>query len=194
MELRANTGQKFVATEADRLWLARAVQAEGEPREAVAAALVNLHALRVSRGYRGALAETVRAYAQPVNPRWYPAGDLFRAARAAAAAAELNALDRQAEARERFHSTRTRFGAGTLAAVAAALAGRHRSDVTDYAAPSIDASKKGYEPRSEAEPGRNRLWSRAPGWGGYVAAAAGDGAAILALVLAFAAVWGVLRG
>jgi hypothetical protein len=160
------------ASPADRLWLMRAVQAEGEPRRAVAEALVNLYALHASKGGASSLAEIVRAYAQPVNPRWFESGDLFRAALEKAPEAARPVMLAAARRRERLHSTRNKFDAATLDAVAYALAGVHRTDVTDYAAPNVDAARKGYVARSDAQPGRNRLWTRAPGWAGYVAAAA----------------------
>lgn len=169
------------ASAADRLWLLRAVQAEGEPRRAVAEALVNLYAWQRSRGGKASLESIVRAYAQPVNPRWFEGGDLFKTALAKAPEAAKPAMLAAARRRERFHSVRAKFDAGVIEAVAFALAGEHRTDVTDYAAPNVDATSKGYQPRSDAQPGRNRLWTRAPGWAGYVASSAPS---VLPLLLA----------
>ena len=58
----------------------RAVEREGQPRPLVAQTLVNRFAWLHSRGHYPTLESFVRAYAQPVNPRWYPAGDLHQAA------------------------------------------------------------------------------------------------------------------
>jgi len=183
-------GMSSEVTPADRLWLLRAVQAEGEPRQAVAEALVNLHALRRAGGANVTLTQTVRAYAQPVNPRWYPTGDLFLQSLSSALPRDRPAMVVQANKRERLLSVRTVFDPQTIRAVDAALSGVHRTDVTDYAAPSIDATKKGYTARSEPEPGKNRLWTRKPGFGGYsVTNAARNALPVIALLALALAVW-----
>ena len=197
----ASNGQTYVVTPADRLWLLRAVQAEGPVQAQVAEALVNLFAYRMSRGELNpssgkapSLQSLIRAYAQPVNPRWYLDGDLHRAALSRAQTdGERAALRSAAERRERLHSTRTVFDAGVTAAVDAALRGAHRTDVTDYAAAWVDSSAN-YVARSPAVKGRNRLWTRAPGWAGYVAsaAAAASGGVLVAFALAVF-LWGVTR-
>lgn len=74
------SGKAYAPTADDRTWLLRAVQREGQPRRLVAQTLVNRFAWLHSRGHYPTLASFVRAYAQPVNPRWYPEGDLHRAA------------------------------------------------------------------------------------------------------------------
>ena len=185
-------GKSLKVTADDRLWLLRAVQAEGEPRRAVAEALVNLWAWQRATGRsEQSLAALVRAYAQPVNPRWYREGDLFLAAKARAPEQDRPAMEAMARRRQEVHSARTVFDQSVMAAVEAALAGVHRGDVTDYAAPNVDASSKGYRARSEAEPGRNRLWTRAPGWEGY---AAGGGSAVAVLAVAAGVVlWAVAK-
>jgi hypothetical protein len=164
--LAASNAQRYEPTSTDRVWLLRAVAAEGKPHAGVAQALVNLFMLRRSRGSLQTLATLVRSYAQPVNPRWFTSGDLFKAA-PRTAAQRMTALQR-----ENVHSVRTAFPSYVLAAVDDALARSFPSDVTDYAAPDVDASAK-YESRSEPTAGENRFWSRAPGWAGYMANAAG---------------------
>lgn len=164
MTLSARDTKPYAPTATDRLWLLRAVAAEGKPHAGVARALVSLFMLRRSQGSQQTLAGLVRAYAQPVNPRWFTSGDLFKAAPRTAAQRML------ALQRENVHSVRTAFPSYVYEAVDAALASSFSSDVTDYAAPDVDASAK-YEPRSEPTAGENRFWSRAPGWAGYVASA-----------------------
>lgn len=60
----------------DLLALARAVEYEGQPYEATAWALLQ----RWAWLYPGfpKLATFIQAYAQPINPRWFPTGDLYR--------------------------------------------------------------------------------------------------------------------
>jgi len=182
MTVVISSGSKSRAvTEGDRLWLARAVQAEGEPRKDVAQALVNLW---ISSGSAGSLGDLVRAYAQPVNPRWFASGDLHRRALARAKShAEVVSMESAARKREKFHSTRTVFDPDVLRAVSWALDGDHRTDVTDYAASWVDAARKGYIARSEASRGVNRLWTRFPGIRGYSASAGGVSLLAIALVL-----------
>lgn len=163
-------GGRYDVTGADRLWLTRAVEAEGPPQLGVAQALVNGFCAMQSKGrWRKPLADWVRAYAQPVNPRWYVGGDLYLLAWHSADASERLYAQRAAHAREVKHSARTQFSAPVLAAVQLALSTTFASDVTDYAAPHIDATGKGYVPRSAPLRGINRMWSRLPGWTGYTA-------------------------
>lgn len=181
-------GAAYTVTPVDVLWLSRAVEAEGEPRARVASALVNLFMRARARGSKQSLASLVRAYAQPVNPRWYPDGDLHIAAKKAGKDTAEKAARRLA-----VHSTRTAFAAKTKAAVESALMGAHAHDVTDYAAPHIDGAKKGYAARSEPKPGENRFWSRAPGWTGYAATRLGSTSGVgvwpWAMALALLATW-----
>lgn len=164
----------YQVTADDVLWLRRAVEAEGEPRRAVARALVNLFVLRMqgSPSKPQSLAALVRAYAQPVNPRWFEGGDLYEAAVKRAEPGKRDVMRMAARRRETLHSARTVFSEGTDRAVVEALGGMHPEDVTDYAAPGVDGTAKGYVARSPQEAGKNRLWTRRPGWGGYVASAA----------------------
>lgn len=123
-QLATPAGKPLSFNADDVLWLSRAVEAEGEPRDLVAQTLVNRWAwLRdVSPGRFPRLQDLVRAYAQPVNPAWYPDGAKHAAAvtKSPEQAAEL---ERRAEARRDLHSTRTTFSARTLAAVRQALHG-----------------------------------------------------------------------
>lgn len=163
-------GGEYETTDVDRLWLLRAVQAEGEPRLGVAQALVNGFAWAKShQRWNGTLTGWIRAYAQPVNPRWYTTGDLFKLASATWSADQRKLMTARAITRETKHSRRTQFDDDVTRAVELALSTGFRGDVTDYAAPDVDASYKGYVPRSDAAPGVNRLWTRAAGWAGYVA-------------------------
>ena len=183
MKLVFRDGKTYEPTADDKLWLLRAVEAEGPIPHQVARALVNGFGLLYSSGQYKTLAQFVRAYAQPVNPRWYPDGDLFRASiKGPPTSSDLA----QAERRKSLHSTRTTFSADTKAAVDNALSTPYPSDVTDYAAPTLDASKRGYQARSEPTAGVNRLWARQPGWPGYAVDGAESGgvATLLALALA----------
>lgn len=196
-------GALYQVTANDVLWLRRAVEAEGEPREAVAKALVNLFVLRMAARPASpqSLEKLVRAYAQPVNPRWFVGGDLYEAALKKAEPGKRDVMRMAAQRRERVHSERTTFSEETDRAVMKALGGVVGSDVTDYAAPWVDGAAKGYEPRSAQEPSKNRLWTRAPGWAGYraadgVAGQAGGFAlleALLPAALLCALAWAVAR-
>lgn len=162
-------GGTYQVSADDRLWLSRAVQAEGPPQLGVAVALVNGFCwARSQRHYRGSLMAWVRSYAQPVNPLWYVGGSAY----ALAQAGKIDEAQRKegalrAHLRETKHSRRTDFTAGVLLAVDAALSVPCTTDVTDYAAPEVDARAKGYQPRGMVLRGQNRFWTRAPGWTGY---------------------------
>lgn len=187
-------GGQYDVTADDRLWLLRAVAAEGPPSEMVARTLVNGFArARGERAFRGSLEDWVRSYAQPVNPRWYVTGDKFRAQLAAAPAEERATLTRLARNRETVHSQRSTFAAGIEQAVDQALTTPFASDVTDYAAPTLDASQKGYIARSIPRQGENAFWTRAAGWTGYIATGRDGGGPMVALAL-IAAAWLLLRG
>lgn len=156
-------------TEDDALWLRRAVEREGEPRELVAQALVNRWALLKDRGSTSypTLASFVRAYAQPVNPRWFPGGDHHlallaeHAARGPAHRAEMIA---RAERRRDVHSVRKIFQPETEAAVSRALKGPITlpAGITEYAADTASARRRHGAPML-AEPGQNAFWSHNPG-------------------------------
>ena len=112
----------------DALWLARAVEAEGEPRPEVAQVLVNRWAWleETQPGTYPTLRSLVRAYAQPVNPKWFVGGELLvpymnkHAALGRAWAA--NELEK-AWKREHVHSVRQEFTPRTRQAVQQALYG-----------------------------------------------------------------------
>ncbi len=189
-------GGTYGVTEADRLWLMRAVQAEGPPQLQVARALVNGFAwARANKKWAGSLMGWVRSYAQPVNSRWFTTGDLFKKQLEAAPDALVAAtLTRRAWERESKHATRTVFTPDVEAAVNEALTTAWPSDVTDYAAPSVDAAKKGYVSRSAPKAGENRFWTRAVGWTGYVGNGwAGGGGAGVALAL-LVGLWLLTKG
>ncbi len=178
--LRFGHEGSYAVTTDDRLWLLRAVQSEGPPQLDVARALVNLFCYLRAYGDKRALADVVRAYAQPINPRWFTSGDLYVASLAKAGSPQERAtLVAKAQTRERVHSTRMKFDAGVIDAVKRALEQPFPSDVTDYAASWVDATSKGYAPRSEPGAGRNRLWTRAAGWAGYWVERSGGSVAVL---------------
>lgn len=153
----------------DALWLRRAVEREGEPRDWVAQALVNRWAVLRDRGRTEypTLASFVRAYAQPVNPRWFPAGDLHleqldaHASRGAAHRADMIA---RAERRENEYSRATIFSPQTVAAADRALTGPLTlpPGVTDYAADTASARTRHGTP-TQAKQGENAFWSPHPG-------------------------------
>lgn len=161
-------GGTYEPTDEDRLWLLRAVQVEGPPQQMVARALVNGFCwARSKRRYKGTLASWVRSYAQPVNPKWFPGGTLLEKFCADLPAPEAARERRAAEVRRDVHAECTRFAPRIGAAVRDALETPYAGDVTDYAAMWIDASKKGYQLRSEPKRGVNTLWTRDASWTGY---------------------------
>lgn len=108
----------------DWLWLARAVQSEGEPRDLVAQVLVNRWAWLRDQGNATfpTLTSLVRAYAQPVNPLWMPGGRLYEAELRETTDPKLRAaLLEHAERRRDVHATREAFDPATLQAVSQAL-------------------------------------------------------------------------
>lgn len=175
LQLRARRGVSslYRVTPDDALWLLRAVAGEGPVRDEVAATLVNGFVwARTQSGFPGTLAAWVRAYSQPVSPAWFPDGDKFRAQLAETSdPTERAKLLAKATARRDVHSKRTRFDAAVRDAVARALDGAASipDNAVDYAASTLDASRKGYIPLTEATRGRNRLWTRpaALSWQGY---------------------------
>lgn len=134
-------GKPLTWDENDRLWLLRAVEAEGEPRDLVAQTLVNRWAWLWDEtpGRWLTLAELVRAYAQPVNPAWFPDGKLFLAQLDKLPEAQRAAAVVRANARRDVHSQRKTFGTRTTIAVDQALGGPIviPPGALHFAAPSI---------------------------------------------------------
>lgn len=158
----------YTVTDEDRLWLTRAVQHEGPVEREVAQVLVNCFAYLHSVKPKSCptLTWLVRAYAQPINPEWFPEGKQFK---------RWNAVDKKkyplatAKRRRDVLSKVVVFDDRVLAAVDLALTAGPISipkNATDYAAPWIDASKK-FKSLTPARRGRNRLWTRAPRWSGF---------------------------
>lgn len=165
----------YDVTREDMLWLCRAVESEGPDERQVAAILVNGFVWNRSRGGRGSLAQWVRAYAQPVNPLWYPGGDGHEAKYAAATTdGERAYLLKKAVARRDVHSRRTQFSPRVLEAVREALAGNVGipGPAVDYAAPNVRSTRIPLEPVPNK---RNRLYTRvgAQDWLGYLSSSAG---------------------
>lgn len=157
---RGSEGPWYAVTPDDVLWLRRAVQSEGEPREEVARALVHLHAQlreRNARWRESPLAELVRAYAQPVSPAWMHGG-----------ARDANPDVVSAAERRREEAVKRRsFDPAVLDAVEAAVTTSSRSVVTDYAAAHVDAAHKGYQLVRPGSRTVNALWLRWPDARGY---------------------------
>jgi len=167
----------YEVRDVDVLWLLRAVQAEGLLPEQVAAVLVNGFVWNRAQGGKGTLTDWVRAYAQPVNPKHFPGGSKYNESIANATTDEGRAaIERKAKARRDVHSTRTTFTPRVQRAVASALNGSTKfpPEATDYAAPWVDASVKGYRPIGVAKANQNRLWARpgTEGWDGYAVSGA----------------------
>jgi hypothetical protein len=124
--LIALNGQRLGVSDNDRLWLARAVEHEGEPQELVAACLVNRWVWLRSSGLEEypTLASLVRAYAQAVNPRFQAGGDRYDATLLKLrAAGDKGAVLRMLATGERraLASSRNVFAPSTQAAVDHAL-------------------------------------------------------------------------
>jgi hypothetical protein len=190
---------RYEPTEEDRLWLLRAVEQEGAPEDRVAQTLVNGFVwARSELGYRGALADWVRAYAQPVNPKWFTTGEKHVDALARATTdAERNKLRQKAYAREHVHSVRTSFSPLVKSAVEKALTRPPElREATDYAAAWVE-KKPPWKPLTDAEEGLNRFWVRpgAVGWLGYgVGLTRSNEGQILVILFAAAAAYVMLKG
>lgn len=158
-------GHTYAPTDADRLALSRAVHWEGPDHDQVAQALVNgfCHDFAAEREH--SLEHHCQAYAQPINPRWFPEGDLFK---------HWHAIDSvkypidAAILRRNVKSKITKFEPVVVGAVEKALT-RGPLDIqaccTDYAASWIQ--NRWQLPLSAPIKGMNRLWTRAPKWSGY---------------------------
>jgi hypothetical protein len=84
----------------DKLVLTRAVAREGKPYDAVTWALIQRFAWLYPSGAFETLADLVEAYAQPINPKWFPSGAKHKAAvRRARTEAQKEALEDRAERR-----------------------------------------------------------------------------------------------
>lgn len=164
----------YRVTDADRLWLGRAVEAEShdpQDRARVAQVLINrFQFLRSSRPkLYPTLADFVRAYSQPVNPRWAPGGDKFEAQLAAATTPQTQQAVRQLGAKRLQHASRAP-SATTRAAIDRALK-LGPVDIprtaTDFGAPF--RSTPGHLVRlTEHQAGANTLYRvRNASWQGY---------------------------
>lgn len=66
----------YSITDDDYLNLARAVQFEGKPQNVILWTLLQRFAVLNSLGTYKNLNDFIKAYVQPINPRWFPTGDL----------------------------------------------------------------------------------------------------------------------
>ena len=171
MYLYADKITPYQVTEEDVLWFLRAVDAEGAIESEVAATLINGFCFTRSQGHKWTLTEFVRAYAQPVNPRWYIEGDLFLKSLETMPPNRWAYARQVALNREHILSVSRSFSSVAERAVVAALSGLVKipKNATDYAAAWVDAHKKEQVPLFAAVAGRNRLWYRkgAATWKGY---------------------------
>lgn len=74
------TAYRYVVTPMDEKWFIKCIWREGKPYNAVGFTLLQRFAALYStnRPY-GTLTDFLRAYCQPINPRWLPDGDLHKA-------------------------------------------------------------------------------------------------------------------
>lgn len=195
-QLTTHAGTRYSPTADDALWLCRAVDAEGEPRDLVAQTLVNgFMWARESLKYRGSLAKWVRSYAQPVNPAWFPGGKLYvRSLERATNDYQLARRVARGEKRRDDYSKRTRFRVETVLAVERALSAPPKvQGAVDYARHDVQKDEP-WVAFTDATEGTNRLWARpgAVGWRGYLVSGPGSAmppgwlALLLAVALAFA--------
>ena len=85
----------------DKLMLTRAVAREGKPYDAVTWALLQRFAWLYPSGAYNTLADLVEAYAQPINPKWFPNGTKHKAAvRRAKSESQREQLEDRAERRQ----------------------------------------------------------------------------------------------
>lgn len=87
----------YTVTPTDREWFIRCLWREGKPQETVGHVLLQRFALLRSQGAKYAtLTDFLRAYCQPVNPRWFPNGDKSKAfVRRATARGDTAAADKE---------------------------------------------------------------------------------------------------
>ncbi len=171
MQLFAKNMTPYQVTEEDIVWFLRAVEAEGAVETEVAATLLNGFCFQRTQGQTRNLTTFLRAYAQPLNPRWYIDGDLHLKEVRNYTPEERQRADAVAKKRELVHATATEFSEVAKRAVVLALNGfvAIPKNATDYAAPHVNAARKKYEALADAVPGVNRLWARpgAQDWQGY---------------------------
>jgi hypothetical protein len=117
--LKGHDVHEYSATDDDALWLARAVAHEGSPMDAVAWALVQRFALLYPT--YPTVAALVKAYAQPINPRWFPHGDLHAKRLRQLASDPRRQADELARARRREQYAQTPWDSIPAAARTAAL-------------------------------------------------------------------------
>lgn len=158
-QLATPNGRPLQFTPEDVLWLSRAVEAEGEPRDLVAQTLVNRWAWLTDTqpGRYARLADLVRAYAQPVNPAWYPDGAKHLAS-VQTHPEQSGDLERRAQLRRDVLSTRVSFSPATQAAVRQALYGPITlpAGALHYAAATI--VRPDLPLLLAGAPGRNAFW------------------------------------
>lgn len=124
--VRTPQNRELEITAEDALWLARALAGEGPPHTHIAQTLVNRWAWLADfvPGTYPTLTSLVRAYAQPVNPAWFPGGEKFQDAYAAETSPEKRAsMLAKAVHRRDVHQHRTKFPPVVVDAVNAALRG-----------------------------------------------------------------------
>lgn len=167
----AFAGHTYEPTDEDRLWLLRAVAREGADQDQVAQALVNGFCHAYAAEHEHSLAHHVQAYAQPINPRWFPEGDLFKHWHAIDPAKYSQVA---AERRRDVYSQATTFQLHVQAAAIKALTCGPfdiPASCTDYAAWWL-INRWQTPLTAPVRNGPNRLWTRAPGWTGYTVASA----------------------
>lgn len=173
-------------TTRDVLWLLRAVSAEGPPHEEVARALVSGYLwARARRNARYSLAEWVRRYSQPVNPKWLPGGEFYERAMRRARARNQPELVRRYERQGRHRRQvvrRTQFDPHVVRAVVEALADGTDRPVTDFAAWWVEPTKW-RKAITDRKPGENRFFTRDTTWGGYCGGARPAAERIVAAVV-----------
>ena len=132
----ANGTHAYQVTPEDRLTLIRSVWREGRPQTAVAFTLLQRFTY-IYPTYRS-LADFIKAYSQPINPRWFPAGDKHLSAIAALKTekqtqevkAKIAALESRARLRPVYASTsENEIPKAIISLVDNVLAGNIRSPV-----------------------------------------------------------------
>lgn len=107
----SNGSHRYQVTPEDRLTLIRSVWREGKPQTAVAFTLLQRFSFLYPK--YTSLSSFIKAYSQPINPRWFPNGDLNLSAISALKAKkqtvkikqQISALENRAKQRPVFAST-----------------------------------------------------------------------------------------